>query len=374
MYFNSSELNFKSYKLKLLNEAFFRRFEDFDEIQGLSKSEIEAVKSLFAKECEELAAMPSVKQSVKRPIVSEPQKSLHINLVKVLEDLESNTFKALFELKDGSKIESVLMRFKDGRNSVCVSTQVGCPVGCIFCASGKMGFYRNLQYVEIVDQVLFWSKWLKTKPNDNIDKAFSKVNHNNDFERVTNIVYMGMGEPMLNYVNTVESIRILTDEMQFGLGDRHITVSSSGYIPQLEKYMEEGFKTRLAISLHAPNQKIREELMPVAKVYSLDRLLEFCKKYEVYSHKRISYEYTMISGVNDTVECAMDLARMLRRRDAHVNLIPLNPIANTSLKKSTRDAIMDFFDILQKHKIPSTIRITMGDRIQAACGQLANQN
>lgn len=338
MYFQElkDKYNWTSLKLKQLNKAFFQDFvTDFNNITTLSKLD--------------------------RAFLIETFKTSSISLVKLLSDEGSGTYKALFRLEDNKLIESVLMMFQDGRNSVCVSSQVGCPVGCIFCASGSMGFDRNLTYIEIVDQVLYWSRWLKDK--------------NKGIEKVTNIVYMGMGEPMLNYKNTVESVKILTNEEEFGLGDRHISVSSSGYVNQLKMYMEEGLKTRLAISLHAPNQELREKLMPVAKVYSLKALFEFIKEWEIYTNKRVSYEYTMIDGVNDSSKNAWELSKLLKGRLAHVNLIPMNPIfEREDLRKSSRNSIFQFAEILKKSKIPVTIRITMGDKIQAACGQLANKN
>lgn len=436
MYFKNfiqSNPQIKPYKLKYLNDSFLKDFWDLDEITTLSKTERELVIKSFQEEIEIHKSIKSVdpiktgagnfiSKNAQNTVISKTQnidlnnifnsdaksifkeeilkdiqnicKILHFELLKLLYDKGSKTWKALFRLYDNKKIESVMMKFDDGRNSVCVSSQVGCPVGCVFCASGQMGFMRNLTSHEIVDQVLFWSKLLKILPNDKIDKKFSKIAENNTdtIERVTNIVYMGMGEPMLNYDNVVESLKILTNPEEFGLGDRHITVSSSGYIPQLQKYMQEGLKTRLAISLHAPNQELRAKLMPVARIYKLDKLMEFIKEYEHYTNKRISYEYTMIEGVNDTEECARDLSRLLRHREAHVNLIPMNPIATTKtdltieqalnsneyykgpMGKSNILKISRFNDILKEHFIPTTIRITMGDKIQAACGQLANEN
>lgn len=400
MYFDNNKLKFKDYKFKVLNKFFFQDILDIGEMSSLSKLERINLENELTSENENLKNIKSIIpiktgagtniSRVAQKMVQHSQNykvddftegflrfctNLHFDLVKLLFDKESNTWKALFLLKDGKKIESVFMRFEDGRNSVCVSCQVGCPVGCIFCASGQMGFMRNLTSHEIVDQVLFWAKLLKSLPDDSVDKDFSKIRFKESFERVTNIVYMGMGEPMLNYDNVVESLKILTDPLQFGLGDRHITVSSSGYIPQLERFMEEKIKCRLAISLHAPNQEIRARLMPVAKIYDLSKLMEFVKKYEKYTNKRISYEYTMISGVNDTLECARALVTLLKYRNAHVNLIPMNPIAQRKdLKKSEKNTIYDFYNILHRYKIPSTIRITMGDKIKAACGQLANEN
>ena len=336
MYFKSLE-KLSPLKLKLLNKAFFKDIvSSYSEITTLSKIEREYISNTL-------------------PFTS-------LELEKLLEDEESKTYKALFKLHDGKLVESVLMRFSDGRNSVCVSSQVGCPVGCIFCASGAMGFMRNLTSNEIVDQVMFWARRLKDK------KYEGKT-------RVSNIVFMGMGEPMLNYNNVVECLKVFTNEEEFGLGDRHITVSSSGYIRQLKSFMKEGLKTRLAISLHAPNQELREKLMPVAKIYSLNELMAFIKEWEDYSHKRVSYEYTMIDGINDGAKDAWDLAKLMKNRLAHINLIPLNPIMEREdLKKSSRNKIFAFHDILKSANIPVTIRITMGDRIQAACGQLANKN
>lgn len=409
MYFSQIKNNFKPYKFQLLNKFFFKDLSLFDEVSSLSKTERESLHANLDSEIDYLKNIKSVEPkktggglTISRS-TSNPEKKiidsftekyqvftkdLHFNLVKLLFDEASNTWKSLFELQDGKKIESVLMRFQDGRNSVCVSCQVGCPVGCVFCASGQMGFFRNLTSHEIVDQVIFWARLLKTMPKRVITKNRQIIDDDSDgykypdtkdnFERVSNVVYMGMGEPMLNYSNVVESLKTLTNPDEFGLGDRHITVSSSGYIPQLEKYMQEGLKTRLAISLHAPNQELREQLMPVAKIYSLTKLLNFCKRYEDYSHKRISYEYTMIDGVNDTEECARDLARLLRHRYAHVNLIPMNLInvreQKIRLNKSKEESVYKFYDVLKKYQIPATIRITMGDRIQAACGQLVNMN
>jgi len=336
MYFKSLE-KLSPLKLKLLNKAFFKDIVgSYGDISTLSKLEREYISNTI-------------------PFTS-------LELEKLLEDEESKTYKALFKLHDGKLVESVLMRFTDGRNSVCVSSQVGCPVGCIFCASGAMGFMRNLTSNEIVDQVMFWARWLKDK------KYEGKT-------RVSNIVFMGMGEPMLNYANVVECLKVFTNEEELGLGDRHITVSSSGYIRQLRSFMKEGLKTRLAISLHAPNQELREKLMPVAKIYSLNDLMAFIKEWEDYSHKRVSYEYTMIDNVNDSAKDAWELAKLMKNRLAHINLIPLNPIMEREdLKKSSRNRIFAFHDILKSANIPVTIRITMGDRIQAACGQLANKN
>lgn len=351
-------------KVKLLNKAFFKdNINSFKEITTLSKLEREYLDSNID--------------------------FFNFTIEKILVDKESGTYKALLKTRSNKLIETVLMRFKDGRNSVCVSSQVGCPVGCIFCASGQMGFQQNLSAQEIVDQVLFWSRFINNPLNytkyfvDHLDNTFSypledsneENERNKNNTRITNVVYMGMGEPMLNYVNVIESLKILTNPEEIGLGDRHITLSSSGYVKQLNTLLNENIKVRLAISLHAPNQKLREQLMPVAKIYPLDQLFEFISAWEKKSKKRISYEYTMIDDINDTTKHAWELSKLLKGRLAHVNLIPMNPIAEKpNLKRSKKDKIYSFADILKRCKIPITIRITMGDRIQAACGQLANRN
>ncbi len=333
MYFEEliSKHNWPLYKVNILNKGFFQNPDNsFEKITSLSKEE--------------------------RNFLNDNYKLSTITPIKEIVDSKKTTFKVLFELQDGLKIESVLMRFKDGRNSICVSSQVGCPVGCVFCASGQMGLKRNLTPQEIVDQVLYFAR--KLNPH-----------------KVTNVVYMGMGEPMINYHNVVESIKILTNEKEFGLSPRRITLSSSGYIKQLRMFMQENLKTRLAISLHAPNQVLREKLMPVAKIHPLKVLMWFIKDWEEYTNKRVTYEYTLIDGVNDSEENAIELVNLLRRRLAHVNLIPLNPIKTPlNLKKSKKDRAQRFLEILEENNIPATMRITMGDEIQAACGQLANKN
>ncbi len=329
MYFK--DLNLKKYKIAIINDWFFKKLEtDFDKYTNLSKNEREIIKKKY--------------------------KSSNLKLLQKSESQDKSTLKALFELSDGARIESVLMRFKDGRNSVCVSSQVGCPVGCVFCATGRMGFTRNLTAQEIVDQVLFFARIL--------DKQKQKV---------TNVVYMGMGEPMLNLDNVIESIKILTDKKQFGLGSRHITVSTSGYVKQLYKFLKTDLKVRLAISLHAPTQSLREKLMPVAKIYSLDELFEFLNIWWQRRKKRISFEYILIKNINDSEKDASSLAKLLKNKLAHVNLIPYNPVANLNFQRSNKKQISRFAKILNDANIPVTLRVTMGDEIKAACGQLASK-
>ncbi len=278
--------------------------------------------------------------------------------VKKLVSDKGNTVKVLFKVKLLNKnIESVLMRHEDGRNTVCVSCMVGCPVGCTFCATGKLGFKGNLNSEQIVDQVMYFARILK-KEN----------------QKVTNVVYMGMGEPMLNLSSVEESIKILNDPDGFNLGQRKITVSTSGIIAPLKKFIDKGFRVKLAISLHAPSQELRESIMPIAKANPLKSLFELLGQYEELTNKRITYEYIMINNVNDQPSHAERLGKLLKGRLAYVNLIPYNSVKGVKYDKSTKENITNFKLILDKYGVYNTIRVTMGEDVNAACGQLAGDN
>lgn len=267
------------------------------------------------------------------------------------------TIKILFKRKlDGQRIETVLMQHQDGRNTVCISCMVGCPVNCTFCATGKMGFGGNLSSTEIVEQVLHFSRSLKLKD-----------------QKVTNVVFMGMGEPMLNLINVEEAIAIFTDPEKMAMSVRRVTVSTSGYIPQFKQLVERGFRGRVAISLHAPNQEMRANLMPVSKIYPLEKLMETLDDYVELTNKRVSYEYVLIRNLNDQPEHAQQLANMLKHRLSHVNLIPYNPISERDFARSNQQQIEKFTSILKKNRINYSIRVTMGDDVNAACGQLADR-
>ncbi len=288
------------------------------------------------------------------------QKALRFTSLREIKravSLHHDTEKILFErISDNKRFETVLMRHADGRNTVCVSCMIGCPVGCIFCATGRMGFQGNLTAEEIVDQVLFFSRVLKKEK-----------------QTVTNIVFMGMGEPLLNLNNVLDAISIFTDPKKMGMSERRITVSTSGHTDNLKKLLVHGYAGRLALSLHAPNQKLREQLMPIAKKFPLDDLLGVLQSHAEKTNKRVSFEYTLINGVNDTRKNAEELASLLRHRLTHVNLIPFNPILGLSLKRSTVEAIQNFSRVLTNKHVHHTVRVTMGDDIAAACGQLAGK-
>ncbi len=260
--------------------------------------------------------------------------------------------KTLFRLNDGKCVEGVLMRFREGRNSVCVSSQVGCGLKCAFCSTGTMGFLRNLSSEEISDQVLYFDQILKKEK-----------------QRVTHVVFMGMGEPMLNYEAVMEAVRTLNDPECLNIAARHITVSTSGIIPGIKRFAAEPLQINLAVSLHAPNQSLRESLMPIAKAYKLSELMNAIKEYIKKTHRRVSYEYVMLKGINDTAELAKELGNLLHGQLCHVNLIPYNE-TRLGFKNAGKSAIDKFAETLESLNIPVTVRVSLGQDISAACGQL----
>ncbi|HPH78487.1 MAG TPA: 23S rRNA (adenine(2503)-C(2))-methyltransferase RlmN [bacterium] len=284
-----------------------------------------------------------------------------------------DTIKTLFRLADGHHIESVLMMHRD-RNTVCVSSQVGCPVGCLFCSTGKLGFQRNLTAREIVDQVMFFARRLNNMSQANTLPAATK-------SPITNVVFMGMGEPMLNLENVSAAIKILTDEQMLGLGKRKITVSTSGYTRPLKQFLSRFPHIGLAISLHAPTQTGREMIMPhVAKNNHLDELLQVCRDYSRQTKRRVSYEYILIEDINDSLEQAHQLAHILHDHLFFVNLIPYNSPGKNStdvkkdgpfLKKPNTFRVNRFKQELIQLGVPVAVRVAMGSDIAGACGQLA---
>lgn len=264
------------------------------------------------------------------------------------------SIKALIILQDEEKIESVLMRYNK-RNTICVSSQVGCSLACSFCATGKNGFMRNLSHSEIIEQVLFFARFLK-KEN----------------EKVTNIVFMGMGEPLLNYDNVIKAIKILNDKEGFNLSIRSFSISTSGIINGIERLVKENKEINLAISLNATNSELRSQLMPINKKYPLDKLLKAIDKYISKSRRKVMFEYIMIKGINDSDEEALELLKISKNRLCVVNLIPCNPIGE-EFQPSSNERIKRFKSILEKEGVIVTQRYLFGDDISAACGQLAAQ-
>ena len=266
---------------------------------------------------------------------------------------DKRTVKAVINLKDNLKIETVLMCHKNKRNTVCVSSQVGCPLGCIFCATGKSGFKRNLEVFEIVEQVLFFARYLKK-----------------DKQKITNIVFMGMGEPFLNYDNVLDAIKVLNDKEGFNLGARRFSISTVGIIKGIKKLAEEKLEVNLAISLHAPDDTLRSKIMPINRKYPLSKVLKAIEEYIKKTRRRVMFEYIMIKGLNDSDEHAKKLAELMKKRElSFVNLISCNPTG--VFKPSPSIRIKKFKDILEKARIVVTQRYRFGQDIKGACGQLA---
>lgn len=265
------------------------------------------------------------------------------------------TEKLLFQLEDGQTIEAVLMRYRD-RNTICISTQVGCAMDCAFCATGQMGFHRNLTTAEIVQQVLYFARELAEEG-----------------KKLTNVVIMGMGEPFLNYDAVMKAIDILNDENGFCFSQRRFTISTVGVIPMIEAFTREKSQVNLAISLHSVNNKVRSRLLPINKKYGVHELVDACRDYVNQTHRRISFEWALINGINDHVDDAKELARLLHGLNCHVNLITLNETKNYAGKGSSQERAEAFKAVLDVQNIPCTIRLRRGLDINAGCGQLASK-
>lgn len=273
--------------------------------------------------------------------------------IQSLKSNDNETEKILFTLQDQKAIETVLMKY-DQRRTLCISTQAGCAMGCVFCATGQMGFKRHLTAGEIVEQVLFYARQLKANG-----------------EKVTNIVLMGMGEPFHNYDATMKAIDILGDPNGFGLGARRFTISTVGLVPMIRRFADEERQVNLAISLHAVDDSERSSLMPVNKKYPIHDIIDACKYYLEKTNRRITFEWALIAGKNDSEQTAQKLANLLKGLICHVNAIPLNPTSQSIYQASDKEQTIKFQKVLEKNGIPCTIRLRRGIDIQAGCGQLA---
>ena len=273
----------------------------------------------------------------------------NLKAVEIFKSKLDDTQKYLFALEDGNIIESVRMKYEHG-NSVCISSQVGCRMGCKFCASTLDGLVRNLSASEMLDQIYSIQKLLG--------------------ERISNIVVMGSGEPMDNYDNIVKFVKIISSDMGLNISQRNITVSTCGIVPKIRALADEGLSITLALSLHAPNDEIRKTIMPVANKYALKDVISACDYYFKKPGRRVSYEYSLVAGVNDNIKEAMNLVKLVNGRNIHINLIPVNPIKERDFKQSDKLKIKAFKDFLEKHKVNATVRREMGRDIDGACGQL----
>ena len=307
------------------------------------------------------------------------EKLAEATLLQTMKPLEERvsadglTRKVLFALRDKQTLESVLMHY-ERRHTACISTQVGCPFGCAFCATGQSGFVRNLTAGEIVEQVLYFARQLREGMSNELRVtgrvAPSLVPRHS---LLTNVVFMGMGEPLANYDSTWQAIGTLTHDEGFNLGARRITISTVGLVPGIRRLAEEGRQIGLAISLHAPTDELRDKLVPINRRYPLAQLMAACRHYVERTGRRISFEYALINGMNDSPAQARQLAHLVDGLFCHVNLIPLNPVHESPYQPSSRDRILAFQAELNRLKVPNTLRVERGVDIRAGCGQLRCQ-
>lgn len=326
------DLGEKKYRIDQVHQAVYRDFVDsFDKVSTLPKDlRVQMTKDISFSPLEVLSEQVSKKDG---------------------------TLKVLFKTEDDNKIESVLMRHVRDRNTVCISSQVGCAMNCTFCSTGKMGFTRNLTGDEMIAQVLYFCRKMSVSGS-----------------RVTNVVFMGMGEPLNNYENVMSAIDVINDDLKIAIGSRHITISTCGIVGKIKTFLKEKRQINLAISLHAPNDKLRSRLMPVNNTSPIGELMKVLDEYVKVTNRRIFYEYVMLEGVNDNLECAQELGRLLQGKLAHVNLIPFNSSNKNEYKCSSEESMREFQKILLSYGVVSTVRVSLGAEIDGACGQLAVSN
>ena len=314
----------KFHALQLFLWLYEKRIESYDEVTNIKKEVLDIVSKDF---------------SIDR-----------LKIVDVQEDVD--VCKYLFELYDGEHIEAVLMRHDYG-NSICVSSQVGCNMGCKFCESGRRKKVRNLETYEIVLQILMIEKLLG--------------------ERISHVVVMGIGEPFDNYDNLLRFLEIINHPKGLAIGARHITVSTCGVVPKIKEFSEFPLQINLAISLHAPNNELRNRIMPINKAYPLEELIPVLNGYLEKTNRRITFGYILLKGINDTEECALELSKLVKGINCYINLIPYNETNNLDFKRTNTVQIMRFYDILKKNNVNVTIRREFGGNISAACGQLRSK-
>ena len=316
---DNNEKKFKA--VQIYEWLYKKRITSFDDMSNIKKETIDMLKKDFVIE--------------------------ELEIISKLQDTDVSKY--LFKLSDENKIEAVLMNHDYG-NSLCVSSQVGCNMGCAFCESGRLKKVRNLNPYEMVLQILQIEKDLNI--------------------RISHIVLMGIGEPFDNYDNIIKFIDIINNPKGIDIGARHITVSTCGIVPKIKEFMDNGKQVNLAISLHAPNNELRNKLMPINKVYNINLLIETIKEYINKTNRRVTFEYIMLKNINDSDNNAQELANLLKGINCYVNLIPYNETSHIEFKKSSKEQILNFYDVLKKNGINVTIRKEFGSKVMAACGQL----
>lgn len=304
---------------------------------------------LYRKRIENIYDMTNLKKELLEKLEDEFTLNT-ITLIDKQEDVDVKKY--LFKLSDGEVVEAVLMKHIYG-NSICVSSQVGCNMGCKFCESGRRKKVRNLETHEMVEQILMVEKL--------------------EGVRISHVVVMGIGEPFDNYDNLVRFISIINYAKGLAIGARHITVSTCGVVPKIKEFMHLPYQVNLAISLHAPNNEIRDKIMPINKVYKIEELIKILKEYILVTNRRVTFEYILLKDVNDSIECANLLSDLIRGMNAYVNLIPYNETSHIDFKRSSDNSIHNFYDTLKKRGISVTIRREYGGKISAACGQLRSK-
>ena len=309
---------------------------------------------LYQKYVPEIGAMRTLPGPLRQQLAADMTLN-HLRPAAIQHSQDGQTEKVLFQLPDDKLIETVLMRY-DERRTVCISTQAGCAMGCVFCATGQMGFLRNLTVGEIVAQVLYFAHELAATQ-----------------ERLTNVVMMGMGEPLHNYTNTLLALDRLTDPAGFNLGARRLTVSTVGLVPAIRRYADEQRQTPLAVSLHAATDAERDRLIPVNRKWPLADLMAACRYYVERTGRRLTFEWALIEGQNDTLEQAEALGQLIQDLLCHVNLIPLNPTRGYGGQPSSRERVAAFQARLSEYGVTSTVRVRRGIDIQAGCGQLRDR-
>lgn len=304
---------------------------------------------IYGRRAASAAQMTDLPQPVRRRL-EELAAISRLSLVRLSDAAQDHTTKALLRLPDGATLETVLMRYDDGRRTVCVSTQVGCAMGCTFCATGLAGFVRNLSAGEITDQVLFLQQ--------------------ETGERVTHVVFMGMGEPLANYDATRRAVHLLNAPYGVRIGMRHLTISTVGLVPQIRRLAQERLQLTLAISLHAATDELRSRLVPANRRWPIAEVLSAARQYAETTGRRVTFEYVLMAGVNDGEDDARRLARLLSGWGAHVNVIPWNPVHGTRFRRPPANAVSRFARVLRSGGISATVRLDRGVDIDAACGQL----
>lgn len=333
--------------MKSIYDKTLEQLEEYFESIGEKKFKARQLYDwLYKKRVTSFDEMTNIKKELRTFIAS----TYTMEPLKILERQKGDdVVKYLFELKDGNKIEAVLM-LHDYGNSLCVSSQVGCNMSCTFCESGRLKKVRNLDPSEMVLQIMMIEKDLDLT--------------------ITHLVLMGIGEPFDNYDNVMNFVDIINCPYGIGLGSRHITISTCGIIPKIKEFMHHGKQVNLAISLHAPNDTLRSKIMPINRAYPLEELMMTVRKYISVTNRRVTFEYILLRDVNDTEKCALELCSLLKGMNCYVNLIPYNETSHIIYKKSEKDQIMKFYDVLKKHHIQVTIRKEFGTKVSAACGQL----